>query len=1129
MNFSLFTRKPNSGENDAVEQEWEQAHDEVMWGKPARDIITGIGNNGGVRPVRAIWELVQNARDMVSSGKRAQIEFTRKQDELIFQHDGLPFTPSTIEALIMQTSSKDKANSVQVGQYGTGFLTTHLFGLEFYLTAPLLVSSEFQTYYKINDFRINRSSTDKQEMIKMLKAQWKETQKWRKDSSKISREPFPHTIFTYKHEGERARQNAANAFQDAPEMAPYVLALNTSIGSISFIDEVDDSRSDYSTESGNPELFATLPDGNVYRTIVQYTKHVKDNGPVTKRYSILLIQSAEMTIGEHPLPKVTIVLPLKKDENDENLEVFTFSSKMPHLFIFLPLLGTESWGVNYLYHSPLFTADKDSRDSLRLVGNGQNNDNDAVVNQEVIELGNKLICQFIDATIAELRNAKYLVRDAFKTDQSDEELSKYLKGQQIYWRDKYETLNIVSTDNGDIQVKDCHILDSALYDACLNDSILLDAIYSLMLKAGKWKVPKKADLLYWSDTINRWYKDENANPHIITLDELAKSIPSLSIEEKDLDWLLAFCTYVTTAKNSLMDTNALIPNENLVLKLEKDVLKPDPFDAVVKKVLSEMAPEKVECFVHDKFRELTTYTLYSYEDAKESITNFINKQNSDQRSVLTPIMTSKKHDMENPTARTFSAKTFQEKEMKQSTAESILNLYKALVSDDSESIAARLLPLLIQFYNVQLGEVNKIDKNLYNLELRQLYTTLIYDSLFKFTLSDDSCKASRGLWIKQMVELLYGFQDTKSFLSLFQIYPDQTNSFKYSDWLLKQQEDVPDRMLDIYDTIIGGGESIKSIRHRLVSKDYSDWFVGTGLLDGLAQAKEIESDVAKLNYSITNYKHQKLIVEIIHNILPGKPDSAKWKKLFTELDGHKAEIMLSKIQSPEIKDSIFSIVMVEDVKKLDQLASLINDPDFDLIIKKGKEAIEQKLREENDFEFKKGLGSFVEDILQKELNEVLGENTLETAIPVSNEQGGQDLIIRLNGQPFYYIEVKSRWSTEKSVTMSTMQHHRSCDEKDNYALCAVDMTSFSSQLDMVKEHRYPPFEAIKDCISVLDNIGDLNTRLIDATKNDGSRVHVAGGYEVLVPQAVIQENRKSFDCFLSSLKDRITAALNDER
>ncbi|MFK2240056.1 hypothetical protein ACIXKS_19105 [Bacteroides fragilis] len=34
----------------------EEAHDETIWGKPANDIITGIGNNSGVRPQRAIWE-----------------------------------------------------------------------------------------------------------------------------------------------------------------------------------------------------------------------------------------------------------------------------------------------------------------------------------------------------------------------------------------------------------------------------------------------------------------------------------------------------------------------------------------------------------------------------------------------------------------------------------------------------------------------------------------------------------------------------------------------------------------------------------------------------------------------------------------------------------------------------------------------------------------------------------------------------------------------------------------------------------------------------------------------------------------------------------------------------------------
>ena len=58
----------------SVQKSKEDAHDETMWGKPARDIVTGIGNNGGIRPVRAIWELVQNARDVVGANKRAKIQ-----------------------------------------------------------------------------------------------------------------------------------------------------------------------------------------------------------------------------------------------------------------------------------------------------------------------------------------------------------------------------------------------------------------------------------------------------------------------------------------------------------------------------------------------------------------------------------------------------------------------------------------------------------------------------------------------------------------------------------------------------------------------------------------------------------------------------------------------------------------------------------------------------------------------------------------------------------------------------------------------------------------------------------------------------------------------------------------------
>lgn len=50
----------------------DEAHDETMRGKPARDIIIGMGNNGGILPIRAIWELVQNARDVVCDGRNGR-------------------------------------------------------------------------------------------------------------------------------------------------------------------------------------------------------------------------------------------------------------------------------------------------------------------------------------------------------------------------------------------------------------------------------------------------------------------------------------------------------------------------------------------------------------------------------------------------------------------------------------------------------------------------------------------------------------------------------------------------------------------------------------------------------------------------------------------------------------------------------------------------------------------------------------------------------------------------------------------------------------------------------------------------------------------------------------------------
>ncbi len=1112
----------------SVKKSQDEAHDETMWGKPARDIITGIGNNGGIRPVRAIWELVQNARDVVCDGKRAKIVFTRKEKSLDFMHDGVPFTHKTIEALIMQTSSKVSSNNVQVGQYGTGFLTTHLFGLKFKLTAPLLTSEEYPRYYKISDFEIDRSATDKEVMRGKLKAQWNDTQDWGKIFSQTTEEPYEHTLFSYQHEGKQAQLNAESAFKDAPDMVPFVLSINPNIESICFDDKLKNEKVTYVRDSHEMDFVENLTDGIIYKTKVHRTKNT-NAGKDDKDYYIYCIVSNAETDDEPKRCKVIVILPITEDE-DGVLRVIRFDKTLPQVYIYLPLLGTEEWGFNYLLHSSLFTCDKDSRDSLRLVGNGQNNDDQAVANRSIIDLADKLICQFIDKKVTTLRDAKYLCRASFKTQQADAKLGEYYNTLQTFWRNKFESLCIVDgTDSAKHFVSETKVLDETLAKACEEDSELLDAIYGLFAKVNTWIVPKKEDMVYWSNTINRWYRDEEKNEHQLAITTLAAAIPALTIVATDLTWLHKIDKYISDNQDALLDTYTLIPNEVLKLQKKAPLVKPVAFDNVVKETLALMDADNVANFVHADFFDIVNDTVFDYAKAKDSITNYINNHNTEQNGVRGSIMSNKQHDLQNPqSTRLFNASSYEAKKLSNDAVVVILKLYKSLLPEDSEAIPAKLLPIIADHYGITLQEnVVRLDKK-YGLDVRQFYTTLIYDSLFKFTLMSD--KTTKTAWVKQMVELVYSYSETKSYLSYYQVYPDQQGNYKYAEWLKKKSPALPERALEIYDTIIKkvtDTNKSASIKNDIVDEDYSKWFVGTNVLDGLSQCKEIEEEVQKKGYSITAYEHQKLIVEIIEKLTSGGIERELWHALFGDIDRNKGQIMFSVIQSQTKKDSIFALMKVEDDSKLKAIADLVNNPNFDHILKISKEIIDQEARDANDFYFKKELGNYVEDILLKELNEELSENVVEIPEPVFNEQGGQDLILRLNGNDFYYFEIKSRWTSDRSVLMSTMQHRRSYENSDNYALLATDMVGYD--MNRVRRHEYPSFEEVKSRIAVLDNIGELNKRLKDATLNDDNKVHVAGGYQVLVSQDVIQHEGKTFESFIDSLKDKIRQEMQRQK
>src|SRR5438270_12715738 len=75
---------------------------------------------------RWVWELLQNARD-AAPRDGVSVWLVHEPKKLLFQHNGLPFTHKAIAHLIYHGSTKhDLSGSNHIGQFGTGFLTTHL-------------------------------------------------------------------------------------------------------------------------------------------------------------------------------------------------------------------------------------------------------------------------------------------------------------------------------------------------------------------------------------------------------------------------------------------------------------------------------------------------------------------------------------------------------------------------------------------------------------------------------------------------------------------------------------------------------------------------------------------------------------------------------------------------------------------------------------------------------------------------------------------------------------------------------------------------------------------------------------------------------------------------------------------
>ena len=947
--------------------------------------------------------MVQNARD-VSKADGAVIRFVRLKDEFVFEHDGLPFDCKSIDALILQTSSKVRNDIVKVGQYGTGFLTTHRFGLKFKQEGALKLNEAPDTYYNFcekENFVIDWSSCDKTTMIIAIERQTEIVDNWGKDGIGLTEVPSRLTRFTYLCENTIEKENVRMAMESSPALTPYVLALNPLIKSITFEDRVKESSIAYTCVARDTVW-------NNDEVMMERVK-IDCNGSLRTPLFVFMLKS-KIEIDERiNESRVIVILPCTSEkDNWKECPFSDLKSNVPQLFLYLPLLGTEDLGWNYIIHAPEFTCDKDTRDSLLFVGNGQNNDKQAEDNKKLIALAGSIIKSFMNDCLCEIDDRKYLGRINF-LPATQERLTPYYKGLQDGWVNYFKQLPLVKKGEDYLTVSEIYVLDKELYTACQESESLLDSLFILLSKDEfELKLPEKDDLIHWSQYINEWsYGDCKFN--VITLKDVCEKIVKTLLFPADIEWLHNICLYVKEHPRGDIRLSSIVPNEELRLSNEK-LVRPIAFGDDFLHILKTLIPEDMLKFVHPKFIDiLDDVEEYGKAQVKDALTNYVNNISPKYREFKERILGSNNYSTFQP---------FESNRLDVNIYRALLDLYKMLLSEGGSSFTSRIYEFLTEYYDYSPSTTEKLDKEYF--DIRNCYSTLIHDSLFGFTLDVLNNKKDEGAeeWVFKMVKEIYGYSDIRSILHCYMVYPNQNGEYKYAE-KLKKEDGIPSRLKDIYDKICG-----KDVRSLLVENRFQNYFVeNNSILKGKELAEEIESPFVKSGiWDIANNENKNLFVEIIEK-LSSLQEQDIWRGLFAHTNENKARLMMSYITDPKKSESLFQIMTVDDTSKLNTIADLLNNDEFERIIKLGEEALAKEKRQNNDFEYKKNLGKYIEDFLVVQLEKELTGKKLK--VDVENEQGGQDIIVKLNGEGIYFIEAKSRWQTDNSIMMSPLQHKTS--------------------------------------------------------------------------------------------------------
>lgn len=1013
------------------------------------DGIEKLDQNSGDR---AIWELIQNACDL---GDNINIKIRITSNSFSFSHDGKPFSFDALCSLVKQVSSQEKENDETVGQYGTGFLTTHAFSRKFTIWGSLKIKDG--VFVDIDNFEIDRDFDIMNDFIKKMSNQINKAKALIKDGEPKCKRDY--TIFTYSLSSE-SFEVASRAVNAAKQLMPYVMTFSDNLVKC-FITDIDNTCTTFSRE-----IILDQDGLHVMRIKIS-------NGVDSWNQDCFYLQSED--------EREKVILPLKRIK-----ETCLFES-LPKLFIYYPLLGTETWGTNFIFHSSFYP--KEERNGILLPSTNPNIKTKANANMNCLSRMASMVFDYLDGHIEDTKGAIEYAKATINPSVFEDEITqKAIEDYRSIVINRLKDLKMVlCSDSNYHSVNESCIkfFDSNIIEILNSESGMefYDTIYHY--SSSVYLMPVKAECLNWSKIIHEWNLDDCYS--FINIEDVAKTVST--VNNGNLHNLLEFIKKM--GKDSLFSDNALIPNREGIKHKVNNLRNGSVISKQLYDIARPLISEQMDSLVDTTYADITELVIFGLKEYQSAISN-----------VLTVASTALD-----------SGTVFSDDFIKN------LRIYCCAFPEGSKASNRSNIMRNICLINNEVYQENIIlglpsgDPDLFDTA----FQILLKGEMYNISLKNKEWVDNSFQKLNDFIASVANIKDEKfraRFFPVYGIFPNKNHILckKESLW---SDEGIDELLFVFYQEACG-----MDLKEELVDDNFKA-FEDFKKRTPKSVANEIEDALKRDGYT------NSVTIDIIE-ALDRQED--KWKDLFEVISSKKAEIFLKRVPK-ENKESVYKLMKIDDNNKLNDLVELSENPDMHSIVEKAKAMLKEERDKVESFNKKAEIGKHIEDKLREKMKSDLTNKLSIDTKPKMNEdweiddiQNGQDVVISINNKPVYYIEIKAKWTFNvEPAHMSRNQMKMAIRHPDCYSLCCVDLTkevdNYFPEIDTIINNTHVHLHIANEIRDIMSGIISAEDKF--ALENEEQRgITMGGDYRCNIPKRIFV-NGTPFDNLINVIIEKI--------